>query len=53
MTRVYLVRKRLMKMETRFFFPQRKSVLTAADNVKNVRQETDLAFKLLGKFGEQ
>ena len=46
-------KKKIDENGNEIFFPQRKSVLTAADNVKNVRQETDLAFKLLGKFGEQ
>lgn len=46
-------KKKIDENGNEIFFPQRKSVLTAEDNVKNVRQETDLAFKLLGKFGEQ
>lgn len=46
-------KKKIDENGNEIFFPQRASVLTAADNVKNVRQETDLAFKLLGKYGEQ
>lgn len=46
-------RKKIDENGNEIFFPQRQSVMTAEDNVKNVRQETDLSFKLIGKFGEQ
>lgn len=46
-------RKKIDQNGNEIIFPQRPSVLTAADNITNVRQETDLTFKLLGKFGQQ
>jgi len=44
-------RRKVDENGNEIFFPPRKSVLTAEDNIKNVRQQTDLSFKLLGKFG--